>query len=95
MSKMITQEGALRRLEKKFPGIGQKVQEELAVLRIAHKIAELRERHHLTQAELARRAGLKQSSLARMEQAGYTDYKLSTLSRIAKAAKAHLQVSFA
>jgi len=71
------------------------VQEELASLRIAHKIAELRQRRHLTQAELARRAGLKQSNLARMERPGYTDYKVSTLSKIAKAAHTHLQVSFA
>ena len=95
MRKMITEEDALRRMEKKYPGIRQKVQQELAALRIAYKIAELRERRHLTQAELARRAGLKQSSVARMEQAGYSDYKLSTLAKIARAASVQLQVSFA
>jgi DNA-binding XRE family transcriptional regulator len=95
MKKIMTQEDVLRRLEKKYPGIGQKVQEELAALRIAYKITELRQRHHLTQAELAQRAGLKQSNLARMEQPGYVDYKITTLSKIARAARTHLNVSFA
>jgi DNA-binding XRE family transcriptional regulator len=90
----LTHEEVLRRMEKKYPGIGQKVQEELAGLRIAYKITELRRRHHLTQVELARRAGLKQSNLARMEHPGYTDYKVSTLSKIAAAARTHLHVSF-
>jgi len=95
MEKIFTQRDALKRLEKKWPGITKRIQKEFASLQIAYKIAELRQRRHLTQAELARRAGLKQSNLARMEQPGYLDYKVSTLSKIAKAAHAHLQVSFA
>jgi transcriptional regulator with XRE-family HTH domain len=73
----------------------RKVQEELAGLRIACKIAELRRERHLTQSELARRAGLTQGNFARMEQAGYTDYKISTLAKIANAAHVRLQVTFA
>ena len=95
MRKMMTQDDVLRRMEKKYPGIGRKIQEELAGLKIASKIAVLRQSRHLTQAELARRAGLKQSNLARMEHPGYTDYKVSTLSKIANAAGSHLQVNFA
>ena len=95
MKKIVTHEDVMRRMEKRYPGFSQKVQEELTGLRIAHKIAELRQSRHLTQVELARRAGLKQSNLARMEQPGYVDYKLSTLSKIAKAAGMHLQVTFA
>jgi DNA-binding Xre family transcriptional regulator len=94
MIKIITHEEVMRRMEKKYPGISQKVQEELARLRIAYKIVELRHNRHLTQAELARMAGLKQSNLARMERPGYADYKLSTLSKIANAAHMNLQVSF-
>jgi len=95
MQKIMTQADVMRQLEKKYPGMTQKVQEELARLQIAYKIAELRQSCHLTQAEMARRAGLKQSNVARMEQPGYTDYKVSTLAKLAKAAHAHLQVSFA
>jgi DNA-binding Xre family transcriptional regulator len=95
MHKIMTHEDVLKHMEKKYPGISQKVHLELANLRIGHKITELRQRRNITQAELARRAGLKQSNLARMEQARYTDYKLSTLSKIASAARAHLQVRFA
>jgi len=95
MGKIFTQKDAEKRLEKKFPGITQGIQKEFTSLQIAYKIFELRRRKRLTQTELARRAGLKQSNLARMEQSGYSDYKISTLSKIAKAAHTRLQVSFA
>jgi len=41
MNKIMTQEDVLQRLENKYPGISQRIQEELAGLEIAHKIAEL------------------------------------------------------
>ena len=59
---------------------------------IAFQIITLREKAGLTQKELARLTGTKQSNIARLESADYTSYTLKTLERITKALKARLEV---
>jgi DNA-binding XRE family transcriptional regulator len=61
---------------------------------IAEKIAELRHRARLTQAELARRVRTTKSAISRYENNGYRGYSLSLLYKIAAACGADLQVCF-
>lgn len=67
-------------------------QRELAKLQIANQIAKLREWAGLSQADLARRIGTKQTGIARMERSGYHGYTVTTLAKIAAATGARLEV---
>jgi HTH-type transcriptional regulator / antitoxin HipB len=60
----------------------------------AANIRELRERRELSQAELAKRAGMKQSAISRIEQAEYSSWTYRTLQRVAEALDARLVVFF-
>ncbi len=51
----------------------------------AQHIRELRERRKLRQVDLAKRAGMKQSAVSRIEQASYSAWSYKTLLRIAEA----------
>jgi len=54
--------------------------------RLAMRLKQLRKRRgHMSQRELARRAGLSRAYVARLEVGGYHDPALSTLERLAKA----------
>lgn len=66
--------------------------DELARLRLAHRIAELREKCGLTQAELARRVGTTQAGISRLENPNYRNYSLKTLEKVAIAVGARLRV---
>lgn len=59
---------------------------------IAFQIRDLREKADLTQKQLAALVGTKQSNIARIENADYTRYTLTTLEKITKALKAKLEV---
>lgn len=59
---------------------------------IAFQIRELREKVGLTQKQLAELVGTKQSNIARIENADYTRYTLTTLEKVTRALKAKLQV---
>jgi phage-related protein/DNA-binding XRE family transcriptional regulator len=50
---------------------------------IAREVIELRQRHHLTQKELAERAGTSQPAIARLESGNYKNLSLSFIRRIA------------
>ena len=67
-------------------------QREVARLRLANQILELRQRLGLTQAELAKRIGTHQAGVARMERASYTGYNVGTLAKIAAATGSRLDV---
>ena len=67
-------------------------QKELAKLQIANQIAKLREWAGLSQADLARRIGTKQTGIARMERSDYNGYTVTTLAKIAAATGARLEV---
>jgi DNA-binding XRE family transcriptional regulator len=66
--------------------------DELGRLRLAHRIAELRERCGLTQAQLADKVGTTQAGISRLENPNYRNYSLTTLEKVAAALGARLRV---
>ena len=60
------------------------VEQELATLRLGTTIAQMREKHHLTQTQLAARAGMTASKISAIE-TGPKNVELATLIRIAAA----------
>ena len=59
---------------------------------IAFQIYDLRKKAGLTQTELSKLVGTRQSNIARIESADYTGYTLKTLEKVTKALKAKLEV---
>lgn len=59
---------------------------------IAFQIYDLRKKAGLTQAQLAKLVGTKQSNIARIESADYTAYTLKTLEKVTKALRAKLEI---
>lgn len=59
---------------------------------IAFQIRDLRQKAGLTQKQLAELVGTKQSNIARIENADYTRYTLTTLEKVTKALKAKLEI---
>lgn len=66
--------------------------DELSRARLAHRIAELREKSGLTQAELARKVGTTQAGISRLENPNYRNYSMRTLEKVANALRARLRV---
>ena len=66
--------------------------EEVLMLKIAYKIAQLRKQRHITQRELAKMAGTTQQNISRLEDSDNTRVSLHTLARLAVALKARLSV---
>ena len=62
-------------------------------LEIAYQILKLRKQKRMSQAELAKKVGTKQSDIARME-AGQQNFTTDTLQRIAQAFKRDLKIEF-
>jgi DNA-binding XRE family transcriptional regulator len=58
---------------------------------IAHQVIELREKHHLTQVELAEKTGIPQAQISRIER-GVISPTSATLARIAEALGADLRL---
>lgn len=79
-------------IEKESPRFKKAYYAELNRLRLAHRIAELREKCGLTQAELARRVGTTQAGISRLENPNYRNYSLKTLEKVAIALGARLKV---
>lgn len=69
---------------KESPALAEKVRRAELALDIAYQIYELRQKKGLTQEELAELIGIKQSNIARLENAEYEGYSLRTLQKIAK-----------
>lgn len=63
-------------------------------INIALQLIRLREKHHLTQAQLARKLHTSQQAIARLESLNYTGYTLKVLERIAEAFHKTLRVHF-
>ena len=59
---------------------------------VALQIVALRRRAGLSQTELARMIGTKQSNIARLESADYAGYTLKTLEKVTKALRANIEV---
>ncbi len=62
-------------------------------LEIAYQILQLRKRNKISQAELAKKIGTKQSNIARME-SGQQNFTTDTLQKIASAFKRDLKIEF-
>lgn len=62
-------------------------------LEIAYKILQLRKKSGISQAELAKKIGAKQSNIARME-AGEQNFTTATLQKIADAFSCNLKIDF-
>ena len=66
--------------------------EEVLMLKIAYKIAQLRKQRHVTQGELAKMVGTTQQTISRLEDSDNTKLTLHTLARVAVALKARLNI---
>src|SRR5947209_4635876 len=75
------------------PGHAARVEAELARLRIARVVRDLRERKKLTQGQLATLAGTKQPNIARLE-SGRVEPTIGLLEKVARALGAALEVRF-
>jgi transcriptional regulator with XRE-family HTH domain len=81
-------------LEKKVDefGLRREVEDELAEILIERRIATLRKRRGLTQAELARRSGVSQPMIAQIESGKLNNLTLRTLARTARVLGAKLKI---
>ena len=61
---------------------------------IALQLIRLREKHHLTQSQLARKLHTSQQAIARLESLNYAGYSLKILERIAEVFDKKLRVQF-
>ena len=77
----------------KTPQMRKAYEEGVMSLLIAHKIADLRERYHMTQAELAKKLHTKQQVVSRMEGDRYKP-SLTTLEKIAHVFGKRLEINF-
>ena len=62
-------------------------------LEIAYQILELRKKKNISQAQLAKKIGTKQSNIARME-AGQQNFSVDILGRIAEALGCNVKIMF-
>src|SRR3989344_2358076 len=62
-------------------------------LEIAYQILELRKKKNISQAQLAKKIGTKQSNIARME-AGQQNFSVDTLEKIAEALGCNVKIMF-
>lgn len=62
-------------------------------LEIAYQILQLRKKKKMSQLELAKRIGTKQSNIARLE-AGQQNFSIDTLEKIANALDCRLNINF-
>lgn len=77
----------------KDPEIKEQSDREFEALVIAHKIVELREKAHMTQAQLARELHTKQQVVSRLEDENYKP-SLTTLEKIAHVFGKRLEINF-
>ena len=78
-------------MAKRSPENVERIAEKVEVLRREIALSQLREELNISQTELAAAMGIKQPSVARMEQAD-NDPRLSTLSRYVKALGGELSI---
>lgn len=80
------------KLIKQDPSIVEEFKKADQAWNIAFQMYGLRKKAGLTQTQLAKLVGTKQSNIARIEDADYTGYTLKTLEKVAKALKARLEI---
>ena len=69
----------IEELYKKSPEFRKAYDEEVMMLNIAHKVAQLRKERHITQTELAKRIGTTQQTVSRLEDSTNTKITVNTL----------------
>jgi DNA-binding XRE family transcriptional regulator len=69
-------------------------QEERQAIKLAMKIAELREKKGLSQQELAKLMGTSQQAISRIESGEYEGFTLKTLEKIAEATGMRVKIEF-
>ena len=69
-------------------------QEERQALKLAMKIAELRNQKGLSQQELAKLMGTSQQAISRIESGEYEGFTLKTLEKIAEATGMRVKIEF-
>lgn len=79
-------------LYKKSPEFRKAYDEEVLMLKIAYKITQLRKDRHITQSELARRIGTTQQTVSRLEDSTNTRITVGTLTKLASALHAKLNI---
>ncbi len=78
----------------KDPEFKTHFQEERQALKLALKIAELREKKGLSQKALARLMGTSQQAISRIESGEYEGFTLKTLEKIAEATGMRVKIEF-
>jgi len=78
----------------KDPEFKAHYQEERQALKLAMKIAELREKKGLSQQQLARLMGTSQQAISRIESGEYEGFPLKTLEKIAEATGMRVKIDF-
>lgn len=80
--------------ELKDPEFKAHYQEEKQALKMAIKIAELREKKGLSQQQLAKLMGTSQQAISRIESGEYEGFTLKTLEKIAEATGMRVKIEF-
>lgn len=78
----------------KDPEFKTHYQEEKQALKLAMKIAELREKKGLSQQQLAELMGTSQQAISRIESGEYDGFTLKTLEKIAAATGMRIKIDF-
>jgi DNA-binding XRE family transcriptional regulator len=78
----------------KDPEFKKHYQEERQALKLAIKIAELRDQKGLSQQELAKLMGTSQQAISRIESGEYEGFTLKTLEKIAEATGMRIKIEF-
>jgi DNA-binding XRE family transcriptional regulator len=82
------------REDMKDPEFKAHYQEERQALKLAMKIAELREKKGLSQQQLAKLMGTSQQAISRIESGEYEGFTLKTLEKIAEATGMRVKIEF-
>jgi DNA-binding XRE family transcriptional regulator len=78
----------------KDPEFKAHYEEERQALKLAMKIAELREKKGLSQQQLAKLMGTSQQAISRIESGEYEGFTLKTLEKIAEATGMRVKIEF-
>ena len=82
----------IEKILKEDPSFAEELEEADDAWDIAFQVYDLRKKAGLTQTQLAKLVGTRQSNIARLESADYTAYTFKTLEKITKALKARLEI---
>lgn len=82
----------LEKALKRDPTLAEGLEQADRAWDIAFQIYDLRKKEGITQTQLAKMIGTRQSNIARIEAADYTGYTFKTLEKVTSALKARLEI---